>query len=114
MDIKERELKRLIGLLDAWGYKYAIKMEDGFVINGGLDINPESKRRRKYYDEFDFPAKIKSMNVGDVLTIDIAGKEKFTLNGVRAQLSGVGIKIWGKKNFTVHAEGTVIEGMRTA
>ena len=115
MNIKEREMQKVLGLMKAWGWKYAIQKEDGTIINNGLEVAVEDTKRtcrRGYFDELLDKYNIPSMNIGDVVTVNLEGT-KFTIKEVAAQVSGVGIKKFGAGNFTTHRIENAVECMRT-
>lgn len=115
MDIKEREMQKVLGLMKVWGWKYVIQKEDGTIINNGLEVavkNTKRTCRRGYFDDLLLEYNIFGMNIGDVVTVNLAGT-KFTVKEVAAQVSGLGIHKFGAGNFTTHRIKNAVECMRT-
>mgnify|MGYP003335921794 FL=1 len=116
MDIRAREVEKMVKLLKAMGYKFVLQSPSGEMIKDGLDVvEQKAKRtiRRGFFDELEFDVLLKDMQIGDVELVRIDGT-KFKVKETAAQLSGMGVKRFGKGNFTVHrASDTTIECMRT-
>ena len=118
MDIRAREVEKMVKLLKAMGYKFVLQSPSGETIKEGLEIlvpqiKPKRTIRRGFFDELEFDVLLKDMQIGDVELVRIDGT-KFKVKETAAQLSGMGIKRFGNGNFTVHrASDTTIECMRT-
>ena len=116
MDIRAREVEKMVKLLKAMGYKFVLQSPSGEMIKDGLDVMEQKAKRtvrRGYFDELRFDELLADMQIGDVGVVRLDGT-KFKTEETAAQLSGLGIKQFGKGNFTVHrASDTTIECMRT-
>lgn len=116
MDIRTREVEKMVKLLKAMGYKFVLQSPSGEMIKEGLEVLEQKEKRtlrRGFFDELEFDVLLKAMQVGDVKVVSIDGT-KFKAKETAAQLSGMGVKRFGKGNFTVHrASDTTIECMRT-
>ena len=116
MDIKQREVEKMVKLLKAMGYKFVLQSPDGETIKEGLEVMEHKDKRtvrRGYFDELNLIDLIQDMDLADERVVDLRGT-KFTAKEVAAQLSGMGIKKFGNQNFaTCRIDDTTVSCMRT-
>ena len=67
MDIRAREVEKMVKLLKAMGYKFVLQSPSGEMIKDGLDVMEQKAKRtvrRGYFDELRFDELLADMQIG--------------------------------------------------
>lgn len=120
LEIQKKQLGNIEAMLKGMGAKFAIMLDDGTIIDGGLRIKAYQPqlpgmptKPRRDFSQFRIRERLAELRVGEVVEFDTAGTE-FSASDVCGNLSSAGIYKFGNGNFTTCTVGTKVQGLRVA
>lgn len=116
LDIQRKQIDKLVALLDAWGCKYKIVLDDGTEL-GTLEVMPERKKAAPKYPRGSltdyFLPYISGLRVGDVVSVP---GDNYPLDVLRGSLSAWANHHWGTGAVTtyINRKSNTVEVLRIA